>query len=99
MVLKLQNAYFKDTVPRQRIVNYLGAETLSLRVARNGNLRQLELQSLPVRPASQPPVTAPLPSPRRRHPLPVLLNTADREPPRMPILPEDVIAWWQFLIR
>jgi hypothetical protein len=56
MELRIENAYFREGAPERTIANYVGTETITYRVSENGELRQLNLRSMPQRPADQLPV-------------------------------------------
>jgi hypothetical protein len=66
VVLKIENAYFKDGAAVRDISSYLGTELLSLKAANNNTLRTLDHRPLPSRPAAQPPVVSLLPESQRR---------------------------------
>lgn len=68
MVLKIENAYYKDGAPRSGLANFLGTESLSLKVMPNGTLRQLDLRTLRSRPARQAAVSELFPAARWRAP-------------------------------
>ncbi len=66
VVLKIENAYFKDGAAVRDISTYLGTELLSLKAAKNNSLLFLNHHPLPNRPPAQPPVLSLLPEPQRR---------------------------------
>lgn len=66
MLLRIENAYYKEGAARRGIANYLGTETLSLRVMPNGRLKQLEMLPLAIRPPDQISVAALMPAAQQR---------------------------------
>ncbi len=66
MLLRIENAYYKEGAQRRGIANYLGTETLVLRVMPDGKLKQLELLGLAIRPPAQDAVASLLPIDRQR---------------------------------
>ena len=61
MLLRIENAYYKEGAARRGIANYLGTETLSLQVMPTGKLKQLELLPLAILPTDQSSVSALMP--------------------------------------
>lgn len=66
MFLRIENAYYKEGAARRGIANYLGTETLSLRVMPNGKLEQVGLLRLAIRPSDQVSVAAMMPAAQQR---------------------------------
>ena len=66
MLLRIENAYYKEGAPRRGIANYMGTEMLVLRVMQSGKLKQLELLTLASRVPSQEAVSSLLPIAQQR---------------------------------
>jgi hypothetical protein len=66
--LRVENAYFREGMPKHGLANFLGTEIVRYRVLPAGTLEQIALQSrLLQRPADQPPVEQLLSESQRRY--------------------------------
>ena len=68
MKLRIENAYYKEGVPKHGLAGFLGTEIAQYEVRPNGSLRQISVQSgLAQRPADQPPVQELIPTSQFRY--------------------------------
>lgn len=62
MVLRIENAYFKEGIQKRGMDGFLATETARYEVPREGGLRLLSVQRMKKRPRDQPPVNRLIPA-------------------------------------